>query len=160
MRRVSGKLPIFGLLRSLGLPAGHYAVFGSGPLAVRGIIATPSDLDVLCRGPAWEAALSLGPLVALAEHGISVVSLFDGAITMGTSWAIGDFDTDLLIDTAEIVDGLPFVGLEHVVAYKRLARRPKDLEHLDSLARHQAAALPPGPSAVMPPGGDAGRPTK
>jgi hypothetical protein len=158
--RASGRLPIFGLLRSLGLPAGHYAVFGSGPLAVQSIIAEPSDLDVLCRGPAWEAALSLGPLVTLTEHGISVVSLFGGTITLGTSWAIGDFDTDLLIDTAEIIDGLPFVRLEHVVAYKRLARRPKDLEHLDSLARHQAAALPTGPTTVMPPGGAADRPAK
>ena len=35
-----------------------------------------------------------------------------------------------LIDTAERIDGLPFVRLKHVVRYKRLARRPKDLEHL------------------------------
>ena len=37
---------------------------------------------------------------------------------------------DHLIDTAEVIDGLPFVRLEHVVAYKRIADRPKDREHL------------------------------
>ena len=50
---------LFGLLRGLGLPAGDYAVFGSGPLLVRGIIARAGDLDVICRGAAWEAAQRL-----------------------------------------------------------------------------------------------------
>ena len=35
-----------------------------------------------------------------------------------------------MIDTAEIIDGLPFVRLEHVIAYKQIAGRPKDLQHL------------------------------
>ncbi len=122
---------LFGLLRLLGLPAGDYAVFGSGPLLVRGMIDRAGDLDVICRGAAWEAAQRLGPLVD--QHGVPVVSLYDGAVTLGTRWAIGDFDIDKLIDTAEVIDGLPFVLLEHVAAYKRLADRPKDREHLRRL---------------------------
>lgn len=126
------------LLRSLDLPAGDYAVFGSGPLIVRGIIEPTNDLDVISRGAAWSAAAELGDLVDLPEHGVTVASLFGGAITVGTQWAIGEFDVDALIDTAEVIDGVPFVRLEHVVAYKRLAGRPKDLEHLRLLAEHEA----------------------
>jgi len=126
---------LFGLLRPLGLPAGDYAVFGSGPLLVRGIIDRAGDLDVVCRGAAWEAAQRLGQ--AVEQHGVPVVSLFGGAITLGCRWSVGDVDIDRLIDTAEVIDGLPFVRLEHVVAYKRLANRPKDREHLRLLEKHQ-----------------------
>jgi len=122
---------LFGLLRGLGLPAGDYAVFGSGPLLVRGIIAQAGDLDVICRGGAWEAAQALGP--AIDQHGAPVVSLFGNAVTLGCRWSVGAPDIDHLIDTAEVIDGLPFVRLEHVAAYKRLANRPKDREHLHLL---------------------------
>jgi hypothetical protein len=122
---------IFDELRSLCLPAGGFAVFGSGPLLVRGIIDSVSDLDVLCRGRAWAVAQQLAG-AAVMEHGVPVVSI--GAISFGTTWGLGEFDADSLIDGAEIIDGLPFVGLEHVVAYKQAAGRAKDLEHLGFLA--------------------------
>jgi len=129
---------LFGLLRSLDMPEGDYAVFGSGPLIVRGIIEPANDLDVVSRGAAWSTAVERGQLVDLSEHGVTIASVFDGAITVGTEWAIGRFDIDSLIDTAEVIDGLPFVRLEHVVAYKRLAGRLKDLEHLRLLAEYEA----------------------
>ena len=59
---------LFELLRSMKLPTGHYAVFGSGPLLVRGIIESVNDLDVICRGPAWSRACELGPLVDLHQQ--------------------------------------------------------------------------------------------
>ena len=127
---------LFGLLRVLDLPEGEYAVFGSGPLIVRGIIEATNDLDVISRGAAWEIAAGEGELVT--ERGVTVARLFDGAITVGTEWAIGAFDIDELIDTAEVIDGLPFVRLEHVIAYKELAGRPKDLEHLEALRRYRS----------------------
>jgi hypothetical protein len=124
---------IFDLLRSLSLPPDDYAVFGSGPLIIRGLIEAENDLDVLSRGPAWARANQIGDLVYLPEHDVEVVSCFDGVITIGTRWAIGDFDVGELIDTAEIIDGLPFVQLEHVIRYKEVAGRPKDLRHLELL---------------------------
>ena len=127
---------LFGLLRSLDLSPEDFAVFGSGPLLVRGIIDRAGDLDVICRGAAWETVQGLGPTIE--QHGVPVLSLFDGLVTFGTRWAIGDFDVDRLIDTADTLDGLPFVCLEHVIAYKRLADRPKDREHLRRLEEYQS----------------------
>lgn len=126
---------LFDLLRSLELPGGDYAVFGSGPLIIRGVIPPTNDLDILCRGSAWQRACALGQMTHLEEHGVDVVTCFDGAIQLGTRWAIGDSDVDELIDTAEIIHGIPFVRLEHVIAYKRLAGRAKDLQHLEQLER-------------------------
>ena len=131
---MSAKDGVFDLLRSIELPAGDFAVFGSGPLIVRGIIEVGNDLDVLARGAAWEKALESGELVYLPEHDVEVVSCFDGVVTIGTEWAIGEVDVDELIDTAEIIDGLPFVRLEHVIKYKQTAGRPKDLLHLQLIA--------------------------
>ena len=127
---------LFELLRSLELPLGDYAVFGSGPLIVRGIIEATNDLDVVSRGRAWEHALSRGFLVLLPD-GDEIVSCFGGAVTIGRSWAYGDFDIDELINTADVIDGIPFVRLEHVVRYKEIAARQKDLTHLRLLAEHQ-----------------------
>ena len=117
------------------MPKGHFAVFGSGPLIARGIISASNDLDVLCRGPAWTQVKTIKKVEYLKEYDLEIVTLADGQLTFGTRWGIGSFDTDVLIDTAELLDDLPFVQLEHVVAYKRLSDRPKDREHLRAMRK-------------------------
>ena len=118
----------------LALPASDFAIFGSGPLLVRGVIESANDIDIICRGAAWDKALTIGELVYLEDYDVDVVSIDGGAITLGRSWGIGSFDIDQLIDSAELIDGLPFVLLEHVIAYKKIAGRTKDLLHLKLLA--------------------------
>lgn len=120
-------------LLGLGLPDGDWALFGSGPLLVRGWVDDVGDLDVVARGAAWDRARGLGRLVHLDEHDVDVV-LVDDRISVGTRWAIGNLDANELIDTAELIDGIRCVRLEYVVAYKRLAARPKDLAHLAVIA--------------------------
>ncbi len=122
-------------VRDINLDAGHYAIFGSGPLLVRGIIATVNDVDILARGPAWDTARTKGELVTLPEHGVTVASLDNRLVTIGTEWAIGDVDVDDALDSADIISGLPWVRLDLVAEYKRLAARPKDIEHLRLLQR-------------------------
>jgi hypothetical protein len=129
---------LLGEVRALGLPAGNFMLFGSAPLLVRGIVPPTGDVDVLARGPAWEAARALGPTVRLPHYGVDVVRLLDGRIEIGTVWGIGNVDVDDLIDSAEDIDGLPFAGLAHVRAYKELAGRPKDREHLRLLDAWEA----------------------
>ena len=121
------------LLHTIGLPCGDFAVCGSGPLLVRGIIDDAADLDILARGAAWEQATSKGELVYLPDHDITIASFFNGAVTVGDRWAIGSFSVDELIDSADIIAGVPFVGLEHVRSYKRTSGRPKDIKHLEKM---------------------------
>lgn len=117
------------------MPVGDFAIFGSGPLLVRGVIDDVSDIDIICRGSAWQHAQSLGKLLYLEDYDVHVVSIDDGLITFGTSWGIGEFDCEELIDTAEDIRGLPFVQLQYVVDYKRIANRPKDVKHLELLRK-------------------------
>lgn len=125
--------PLLQSVKALQLQGEDFAIFGSGPLLVRGIIDDVSDIDILCRGTAWQQAQELGELIYLADYDVQVVSLDNGRITLGCRWGIGDFDCDELIESAEHIDGLPFVRLHYVIAYKRIAARAKDLAHLELL---------------------------
>ncbi len=124
---------LFDLVKSLNLPEGDFAIFGSGPLIVRGIVPASNDLDIICRGGAWDYIKGLGECEYLTEYNVDIVTLFDGSLTFGDGWGIGAFDTDELIDNAEFIDGLPFVRLEYVAKYKKVSKRPKDLQHLEAL---------------------------
>lgn len=122
-------------LRQAELPVGDYVLFGSGPMVARGWIDDPGDLDVVARGAAWAQACERGQLVHIEEYGVDVVNIGTN-ITVGVQWGIGDVDIDHLIDTAELVHGIPCARLEHVVAYKELRSTPRDHEHLELLRRH------------------------
>ena len=127
-----GKIDVlFDYLRSLDLPTSQFAIFGSGPLIVRGYIKGVNDLDVICRADAWSLACVSGKVSYDERYNTSLASHCNGRVTFGTAWGIGNFDVDELIDTADIIDGLPFVKLEHVVAYKRIRSSPKDQLHLE-----------------------------
>jgi hypothetical protein len=118
---------LFDRLRALELTPGEYAVFGSGPIAVRGLIDTVRDLDVIVRGKTWQQVKALGVVVMQGED--ETVDLGTG-LTFGRSWGYGVFDIGELIDDAEIIEGLPFVRLDAVIEFKKIADRPKDREHL------------------------------
>ncbi len=130
-------MSLFDRVKSLNLPVGDFAIFGSGPLIVRGIIPASNDLDIICRGQAWERVKAIGELEYLSKYDVTVVTMCDGRLTFGTKWAIGEFDIDELIDGAEEIDGLPFVRLEHVTNYKKISKRPKDLRHIEALKAYQ-----------------------
>ena len=130
-------MSLFDRVKSLNLPVSDFAIFGSGPLIVRGIIPASNDLDIICRGQAWERVKAIGELEYLSKYDVTVVTMCDGRLTFGTKWAIGEFDIDELIDGAEEIDGLPFVRLEHVTNYKEISKRPKDLRHIEALKAYQ-----------------------
>jgi hypothetical protein len=102
-------------------------------LAIRGIIPLANDVDVICREEVWNIVSQIGTVEYLPEYDVSIVSMADGALTFGTKWGIGNFDVDELIATAEIINGLPFVSLEHVICYKKIRSSEKDLLHLGAL---------------------------
>lgn len=130
-------LQYFEFLKQLKLPNGEFAIFGSGPLIVRGIIEPANDLDVICRRAAWEAVRKIGSLQFDDDYCVEIVRLFDGKVTFGNRWGIGDFDTDELIDNAEIIVGLPFVTLDNVIRYKSIRQTEKDLRHIESFERSE-----------------------
>jgi hypothetical protein len=126
---------LFAIVKRLGLPQRDYAIFGSGPLIVREIIPFTNDLDIICRKKAWEIVLAKGQSRFLQEYDTTIVSMEHDAINFGTAWGIGHFDMDALIDTADIIGGLPFVQIQYVIKYKTIRGLPKDLSHIEAARR-------------------------
>lgn len=124
---------LFEELRAIDLPTADYAVYGSGPLAVRGLLGEVHDLDVVAREAAWEKAQRLGE-VRTAPEGDPLVWLEGGSIEIFGGWLGWDIDT--LIDRAEVIGGLSFARLEDVLAFKLSYGRPKDLAHARLIQEH------------------------
>ena len=120
--------PHFRELAALDLPAGDFAVTGSGVLFAHGLIADPRDLDVLTRGLAWEQVTRIaapGPMSLTA--GEAVVS---GHLEFVDRWFSDVWAVDELIDNADVLHGFRFVRLDVIRATKVMLGRPRDLEHL------------------------------
>ena len=128
--------PLIARLLALHLPAKDYAVFGSGPLLAHGLVTTVHDLDVVARGRAWQRASRLGkPVPAPSGTGL-MVETADGHLQVFTAWTSGQWDVGRLIDEADVIDGIRFVTLPVVLAWKRQSSRPKDLEHIRLIEQH------------------------
>jgi len=107
------------VLKKINLSVGQYAVFGSGPLAVRGI-RPANDLDLIVKDELWRELNKKYP--SLDNRSIKI-----GKIEVYRDWLPWLSDKDQLIDSAEIFDGVPFVKLEYVLAWKKKMGRDKDL---------------------------------
>lgn len=133
--------PLFEELKKLALPQGEYAIFGSGPLWARGI-REGKDIDVIVRGTAWDWAMAHGKLIIKEDSGLECVQFAGGSIEVYRDWYPGEWDIRGLIETAEVVDSIPFVRLEYVVDWKKKMGREKDQKDLvliqEYLSTHKA----------------------
>lgn len=115
-------------VKALGLPSGSYAVFGSGPLAARGlreardldIVITPELFKQMATDPTWKLGELRDHHRVLSREG---VELFD-------SWAPGSWDVYELIRNADLIEGVPYVSLPSVVEWKTLRDSDKDKQDI------------------------------
>lgn len=103
----------------LGLSRDDYAIFGSGPLGIRGIRES-ADIDIVVRDEVWEGLCKKFPC---EDDSFISVGDIDVVRDYWKKW----FDMDELIDGADIIEGYRFVKLEHVVEWKKARGKEKDL---------------------------------
>ncbi|HLC97779.1 MAG TPA: hypothetical protein VJC21_03300 [Candidatus Nanoarchaeia archaeon] len=110
-------------LKALRLPVEDYAIFGSGPLAVRGI-RDCNDLDTVVSARLWE---ELSSRYAPTGKKIEI-----GNLEFWRDWMpwFSPAEVDGLIAGAEIIDGIPFVKLRYVIELKKKMGREKDKRDL------------------------------
>lgn len=110
------------IVKRLALPQGTFAIFGSGPMAVRGI-RTADDIDILVKHALWQGLCDTYTQfvrpdgLCITMNGIEIADTWPG---------IADSMIGTMIDTADILYELPFVQLQHVLAYKKHMNRDKD----------------------------------
>ncbi len=119
---------ITGKVRELNLISGKYALFGSVPMTAHGIreckdidvILTPDLYEKFRRSGEWrEETLPDGDKKLVKEP-------FD---LMKTWWSSDSYHRDVstLIAEADLMNGIPVVRLEEVLAWKKAFAREKDL---------------------------------
>lgn len=105
-------------LKKLNLPKDKFAIFGSGPLAVREIRDT-RDLDIIVKPELWN---DLAKKYTLKKHNLIVI----GNIEIYRDWLPWFDDANMLIDDADIIGGFRFVKLKYLLEWKKAMNREKD----------------------------------
>lgn len=99
------------LLSEYDLPKGDFAIFGSAPLLIVGMVKSINDLDVIIRPSVW-------PFGEDGEYRTEHIEFFN-------KWP--SFDVDDLIDNHTFeYKGFLFIDPKKVIEYKRKLARDKD----------------------------------
>lgn len=109
---------------ALNLPRDQYALFGSTCLAVHGLREN-KDVDILVKERIWKELVKEYPLTKRGTIEI-------GNVEIGYSFynPFLNAPIDDMIDTAEIIDGLKYVKLEYVLAWKKRRMSEKDIKDI------------------------------
>lgn len=106
-------------------------------MAVRGL-KEPNDLDIIVTKETYDSFRNKGGWIEKLFHdGVSHYLEKDG-IELWDTWGPGDWDIAKLINTAEIIDGLPYVTLDHVLAWKEKNSRQKDMADIKKIKEYLA----------------------
>lgn len=111
-----------------------YAVFGSGPMGIRGLHVI-NDVDVIVTKDQFEAIAARHGWEP-HEHGIRRIMLYGDKIEILDGWHPMIAPLDELIAKAEIINGLRFVRLDRVLEWKMKRRKPKDTEHIRKICAY------------------------
>ena len=118
-------IPYYDELMTLRLPTDKYALFGSALLALYRI-RPASDLDVIVKKDLWnQLERKYSNCIKQSPLCIQI-----GNIEIYKDWMTLTDDVDEMIDTADMIENVPFVKFEYVVKWKRLMGRPKDLSDI------------------------------
>lgn len=117
-------------LEKLNLPKDEFAIFGSGPLEIRGIRET-NDLDIIVKSELWEKLKKKYPIKS-KEKGLIKI----GNVEIYKKWGKWFNDMNKLIDEADIINGLRFVKIERVIEWKEAFNREKDKKDIELINKY------------------------
>jgi len=132
IKKINNK--IYKAVFALNLPVGHYAITSSGPMGIRGLRII-NDADLIVDNELWDELSVKYPPVE--EGGITKIVLSEGLIEiLGSGSFFCNYDeedptVDEQISTAEVIDGLSFVRLEHIRYFKERLGREKDKRDIE-----------------------------
>lgn len=91
---------------------------------------------MIAREEAWDLAQRLGQPSQFPDG--NPIRRVDLGINITRTWhpLPETVTVDDLINSAEMINGIPCVTLDHIIAYKRTLDRPKDRHHLSIIQQH------------------------
>ncbi|MBA3721941.1 MAG: beta-lactamase family protein [Parachlamydiaceae bacterium] len=124
----------------MNLPLGQYAISGSGSLGICNLRVI-GDVDIIVTIGLWNT-LAI-KLCITEDAGIKKIVFPDGIVeALYEDSFIHENNNDVptiaeRIAAAEIIDGLPFESLEHVLYFKRKMGREKDMKDIQIIESFQ-----------------------
>jgi hypothetical protein len=123
-------------LDGLRLPLGGFAIFGSGPLAVRGLRAN-EDLDVLVVRELWDELARKYPLKqkpglpeSIRYKNVQILEVHYA------DWRPLISNPEVLIADAELIEGRPYVRLDLLLTCKKLMLGAKHARDVELILNH------------------------
>lgn len=111
-------------IKNLSFPENQFAVFGSGPLAIRSLRKS-NDIDIIVKVELWS---EVSKKYKVSNTDKAMIRIND--IEIFKSWNLINVSVDELIDSADVIEGIRFVKLKYVLDWKKNLGRPKDLEDI------------------------------
>lgn len=115
-------------IKSLNFPFGHYVVYGSAVMEINGIRKS-KDIDILIDEYLYKELRNKGWKRKWNSKRIFICKMLKkDNIECYTNlfWKNYKYNTDYLINRAEIIEGVPFMSILDYLEYKRHLPREKD----------------------------------
>jgi hypothetical protein len=124
-------MDVVGELKKLNLPLGQYVVVGSAVMAIHGI-GTARDIDLVVSPGLFKRLRSMGWHLGHFPTNPVTPALFYGLFEAGMEWSSNNYQPNpqQLIQTAQIINGIPYVSLDEVLKWKTASGRKKDLDDI------------------------------
>ncbi len=127
---------IFERVKKLGFPTGEYVIIGSGILAALGIrdandidvAVTPSLLKTLKDTGNWKEEIKWGKLFLVGDK-VDVATQLN--------WEDYKTTTEEAINTATVINGIPFLNIKETILFKKALGREKDFKDIELLEKNQ-----------------------
>lgn len=116
-------------LARLDLPESEYAIFGSGPLAIRGL-KEANDLDIVVSNELFN---TLAEKYGQKVPGKIEIEGEDIEIFSSRDMIFGGEE---VIKRAEKIDGFKFISLEDTISWKQKLGREKDLADIEIIKEY------------------------
>lgn len=118
----------FDAIKDLHLPLGHYAITSSGPIGIRGLRQI-NDGDLIVDDYLWNILTKKHK--PETNNGLAKIVLLGGLVEiLGQGSFFNNLDpeyptVELQIETAKIINGLPFIKLKYIRQFKEKLGRKK-----------------------------------
>jgi len=109
-------------LKKLNLPSRQYAIYGSGPLGIRGIKKV-KDLDIVVKDDLYKKILKKYQEIRSGCIKIGNIEIFP-------TWNAIISEPDKVINRAEEIDGFKFIRLSDLIIWKKKMGRKKDFQDI------------------------------
>ena len=105
-------------LERLNLPKDQYLIWGSGPLAIRGL-REGKDIDLIVSNQLWQHLVKDYTLLSKNMIRIGDIEIWNDCLNLTSK-------IDEMISHPDVIEGFPFMTLTDTIEWKKLMGREKD----------------------------------